>query len=211
MQPTIRDARPEDAQAVAGLVGELGYPTNAETMLRRLKLLDSSEADRVLVAEVEGKVVGLASVHVSLAIEFDQPAAKLSAIVVGDEYRGRGIGTGLLVAIETEARSRGCGLLFLTTAEHRTDAHTFYRRIGFEETAGASPSGSPDLAHDRAAVDVERRAGDVGGIVGDEVGNDRGDLLRATESADRDRADHLGQPLRRQALSERPVDRGRRD
>jgi GNAT superfamily N-acetyltransferase len=35
--------------------------------------------------------------------------------------------------LETEARARGCFLMFLTTAERREDAHAFYRRIGFEE------------------------------------------------------------------------------
>ncbi|HUF01898.1 MAG TPA: GNAT family N-acetyltransferase [Gaiellaceae bacterium] len=134
MEPIIRDARADDAHAVTGLIGELGYPTMPDAVLRRLERLTSSEADRVLVAEVDGEVVGLASVHISHSVEYDEPAAKLSAIVVGGNYRGRGIGAALVAAIETEARSRGCSLLSLTTAEHRTGAHSFYREVGFEET-----------------------------------------------------------------------------
>lgn len=131
---TIRDARPEDAQALARLIEQLGYPTSPEAVLRRLELLAASEADRLLVAELEGQAVGLASVHVSLSVEYDEPAAKLSAIVVDREYRRRGIGQALVAALEAEARARGCCLIFLTTAERRGDAHDFYGRIGFEET-----------------------------------------------------------------------------
>jgi N-acetylglutamate synthase-like GNAT family acetyltransferase len=131
---TIRDARPEDAQALATLVGQLGYPTSAEAVARRVTRLLKSEADRVVVAELGEEVVGLASLHTSLSVEYDEPAAKLSAIVVDERHRRRGIGEALVAAMEAEARQRGCCIIFLTTAERRGEAHAFYRRIGFEET-----------------------------------------------------------------------------
>ncbi len=130
----IRDAQPGDSPALARLIDQLGYPTSAEAMARRIRRLGSSAADRVVVADIDGEAVALASVHISLSVEFDEPAAKLSAIVVDDLHRGRGIGEALVAEIEAEARRRGCCLIFLTTAEHRQDAHGFYRRIGYEET-----------------------------------------------------------------------------
>jgi N-acetylglutamate synthase-like GNAT family acetyltransferase len=134
MKVTIRDARLEDAEALAALIGQLGYPTTAEATAERLARLEASEADRVVVAELEGQVVGLASLHASLSVEHDEPAAKLSAIVIDAAHRGRGIGDALVTAMEAEARQRGCCLIFLTTAERRADAHAFYRRLGYEET-----------------------------------------------------------------------------
>jgi N-acetylglutamate synthase-like GNAT family acetyltransferase len=131
---TIRDARPEDAQALARLIEQLGYPTSSDAVVRRVNLLASSEADRLVVAELDGRVVGLASVHISFSVEYDAPSAKLSAIVVDSDCRRHGIGEALVAEIEAEARARGCCLVFLTTAERRGDAHAFYRRIGFEET-----------------------------------------------------------------------------
>lgn len=131
---TIRDARREDAQTLATLVGQLGYPSSANDVARRLDRLGSSDADRVLVAEIAGKVVGLASLHTSLSVELDEPVAKLSAIVVDERHRRGGIGEALLRAMEAEARRCGCRSVFLTTAERRDDAHSFYRRMGFEET-----------------------------------------------------------------------------
>jgi GNAT superfamily N-acetyltransferase len=130
----IRDAQSGDSPALARLIGQLGYPTSAQAVARRIGRLRSSPADRLVVADMDGEAVGLATLHISLSVEFDEPAAKLSAIVVDHLHRGRGIGEALVAEIEAEARRRGCCLIFLTTAEHRQDAHAFYRRIGFEET-----------------------------------------------------------------------------
>ena len=130
----IRDARPEDAAALARLVDQLGYPTSADAVAARLQRLEASPADRVLVAELDGEIVGAASVHYSLTLEYDEPAAKLSAIVVDEQHRRRGIGEALARAVEEEAIRQGCCLVFLTTAERRADAHAFYRRLGYEET-----------------------------------------------------------------------------
>ena len=130
----IRDARLEDAAALARLIDQLGYPTTQEAVAERLRRLEASPADRVFVAELEGEVVGAASVHVALTLEYDEPAAKLSAIVVDEGHRRQGIGEALARAVEEEAEARGCRLVFLTTAERRADAHAFYRRLGYEET-----------------------------------------------------------------------------
>jgi N-acetylglutamate synthase-like GNAT family acetyltransferase len=134
MPVTLRDADVGDAEALAQLVAQLGYPVSAEAIGERVQRLAESDADRLVVAERDGTVVGLAALHVSLAIEYDEPAAKLSAIVVEESERRRGIGEALVTELEREARARGCCLIFLTTAERRDDAHAFYRRLGFEET-----------------------------------------------------------------------------
>ena len=103
-------------------------------MLRRLERLGASAADRLFVADHNGAVVGFAGIHVSPSFEYDRDAAKVSAIVVDERHRRSGVGRALLAAVETEARARGCELVFLTTAERRDDAHEFYRRLGWEET-----------------------------------------------------------------------------
>lgn len=126
--------RAGDAGAVADLVEQLGYPTSEEAIAPRLEALTASDVDRVVVAELDGTVVGLAALHTSLTLEYDQPAAKLSAIVVDEAARGLGVGRALVEALVLEARERGCRLIFLTTAERRSDAHSFYGRLGFQYT-----------------------------------------------------------------------------
>ena len=133
MDLTIRDARRADAGAIAVLLTQLGYPSEPDAIEERLDRL-RVVGDRVVVAEVDGDVVGLAHLQVTPAIERDRPAGKLGALVVDETQRGRGIGRALVEAVEAEARRRGCGLLFLTTSERRDDAHAFYESVGLEQT-----------------------------------------------------------------------------
>jgi GNAT superfamily N-acetyltransferase len=133
MDLTVRDARASDTADVARLLGQLGYPTDpsaVESRLERLRIV----GDRVVVAEHDGAVVGLAHLQVAPALERDRPAAKIGALVVDEAHRGRGVGRALVEELEAEARARGCELLFLTTAERRADAHAFYERVGLTQT-----------------------------------------------------------------------------
>jgi GNAT superfamily N-acetyltransferase len=93
-----------------------------------------AEGDRLVVAEAGGAVVGLAALHVSPSLEHDAPAGKLAALIVDEAQRGAGVGRALVGEMEAEARRRGCGVLFLTTAEGRAGAHAFYERLGLERT-----------------------------------------------------------------------------
>ena len=133
MPPTVRDARAADAAAIAELLGELGYPATGAAVASRLERL-VIVGDRVVVAEADEKVVGLAHLHVSPTIEHERPAGKLDALVVAESHRGRGIGRLLVEAVEEEATARGCGIFFVTTAERRDEAHAFYERLGFART-----------------------------------------------------------------------------
>jgi GNAT superfamily N-acetyltransferase len=133
MDPRIRDAHAADAEAVASLLTQLGYPSDADTVEERLDRL-RVVGDRVVVAELDGELVGLAHLQVTPAIELDRPVAKVGALVVDEARRRHGIGRALVDALEAEARRRGCEVLFLTTSERRDDAHAFYERVGLEHT-----------------------------------------------------------------------------
>jgi N-acetylglutamate synthase-like GNAT family acetyltransferase len=131
---TIRDAVEADIPTIARLLGQLGYPADEQAVSRRFARIEASPADRLFVADLDGQVVGLAGIHVSPSLEHDGDSAKVSAIVVDEAARRRGLGCALLEAVEAEARARGCVLVFLTTAERRAEAHEFYRRLGWDET-----------------------------------------------------------------------------
>jgi N-acetylglutamate synthase-like GNAT family acetyltransferase len=131
---TLRRATPDDAEQVAELLGQLGYPAEVSAVRRRLERLTDSTVDETWLVERGGEIAGVVGLHVSESLEHDGPVAKISELVVDERLRGKGIGRTLMEAAEREARRRGCVLLFLTTAERRQDAHRFYRRLGFEET-----------------------------------------------------------------------------
>ena len=59
----IREAGQKDVEALAALMRELGYPTSAEEMGRRLKEISTDPSYGTLDAEREGRVVGVAGVH----------------------------------------------------------------------------------------------------------------------------------------------------
>ena len=90
----------------------------------------------VLVAEVNGEVVGVCQV---LIFQHFQHAGawccELESVHVRSDFRGRGVGAKLLEAAETLARREGCYRVQLTSRNVRLDAHRFYETNGFEQTS----------------------------------------------------------------------------
>ncbi len=131
---SIREASAGDEAQVAALLAELGYPAALEEVTRRLERL-GREAGSWLWLAVDGeRVVGLAGLHVMPLIE-REPLGRVTAIVVTEGERRGGIGRALMGRAEGEARRQGCERLEVTTADRRTDAHGFYRGLGFEEAS----------------------------------------------------------------------------
>lgn len=128
----IRRATLEDAAGIAPLLGELGYPSTPAQAEARLAALPANEL--VFVAELDGAVAGLAGLRVEPLLELDDPWGRLTALVVGSRWRGRGVGESLVRAVEEEARARGCAGIVLSSGHQRVDAHAFYERLGYEHT-----------------------------------------------------------------------------
>src|SRR5689334_23339774 len=132
MSTMIRTARPSDASSVAELIRQLGPPEGAEGVEARIAALADTPTDAVLVAEVDGRVVGLVSLHVTPFFNRGTSRGRVTALVVDESVRGQGIGKRLLLAVEDAARDRGCVEAELTSAAHRLDAHRFYLNAGYE-------------------------------------------------------------------------------
>jgi N-acetylglutamate synthase-like GNAT family acetyltransferase len=59
----IRATGTEDVVALANLMTELGYPTSVEDMRRSFEEISANPSYGTIVAEREGKVVGMAGLH----------------------------------------------------------------------------------------------------------------------------------------------------
>lgn len=130
----VRDARVADAPAIVPLLEELGYPAIPEVIARRLEALAQIN-ETVLVAECEGELLGLITVHVTPVLHRPTYVGRITTLVVAKRAHGRGIGRALVHAAERLLASRGCALLEVTSNRKRTDAHAFYERLGYEATS----------------------------------------------------------------------------
>jgi GNAT superfamily N-acetyltransferase len=132
--PTIRTATAADADALAPLMTQLGYPTEPAAMRARLERIDARPGYRTVVAERDGRIVGTAGMLLGIGWNDDHPWARVMSLVVTESERGRGTGAALLRAAEEWARENGADSLHLTASRHREGAHRFYERMGYEAT-----------------------------------------------------------------------------
>lgn len=130
----IREAEAGDAPAISSLYSQLGYPASAEEMAERIETLSSMQEYITFVAEVRGDVVGLVGAYTGYSLEFNGMYGRLTALVVDEKWRGRGIGKQLVDKIETSLAGQGIHLVVLTSSSHRKDSHEFYRHIGYLDT-----------------------------------------------------------------------------
>ncbi len=90
----------------------------------------------VLVAEVDGQVVGVLQVLVFQHFQHTGGwCAELESVHVRHDLRGNGIGAELLAAAEDVARRANCYRVQLTSRKFRVDAHRFYLAHGYEATS----------------------------------------------------------------------------
>jgi GNAT superfamily N-acetyltransferase len=132
---TVRDATQQDAAAVAELLGQLGYPSDVFRVRARLQQVDQAEDYGAYVGVLEGEIVGVASLHVIRFFEKDGVWCRLTALVVRDDVRGRGVGRCQVERVEEVARARRCGQVEVNSGDQRSDAHAFYEHMGYEQVS----------------------------------------------------------------------------
>lgn len=133
-QITIRTAGTEDAAAIAELLDQLDYPGTTGFLKEKISQLTGREDARLLVAENNGRAVGVISIHFIPQLALKGDFARISYFVVEAGHRGRGIGTAIENNLEQLARERGCDRIEVHCHSRRTDAHRFYLEAGYEES-----------------------------------------------------------------------------
>ncbi|MET9274753.1 GNAT family N-acetyltransferase [Kribbella sp. NPDC003557] len=133
----IRLARSTDA--IDTLLEELGYPQDdpAATAVR-LQAWTDDPAGAAYVAEADTRLLGVIAVHVVPFFEREGTWARIVALVVSHQARRQGVGTRLLQAAESFAKTQGCRRLEVTSSNHRHPAHTFYQSHGYTNQSEAS-------------------------------------------------------------------------
>ena len=131
----VRKAEEHDNAQVAKLMAELGYPVSAALMRQKIQEILLSDMDCAYVAEHDGHLVGVISVHALPLFHAVGNLGRITALVVSAAHQRSGIGSQLVEAAQVFARSTGCVKMEVTSGSHRKGAHIFYERAGYEQTA----------------------------------------------------------------------------
>lgn len=126
----IRPANFDDADRVAALAAQLGYPSSLAQVATRLECLRRDDEHAVFVAERSALVVGWVHVFVKRLLESD-PEAEIGGLVVDGNCRGAGAGKLLMERAEQWARARGLKSVYLRSNVIRKEAHAFYEKLRY--------------------------------------------------------------------------------
>jgi GNAT superfamily N-acetyltransferase len=129
----LRSASLMDADDVAGLLTELGYPCERSEALERISSIIDNDRQVLVVARLGGVVSGLIALDFMYYLPLGTHTCRVTALVVTPEAQGRGLGRQLLREAERRARAGGAARIELTSGSQRADAHAFYKACGYSD------------------------------------------------------------------------------
>jgi len=127
----IRRAERDDIAALAELHRGEGWCYDDEAVLNDY-WDDSFDKEGILVADVDGRVVGTIEVAKAYKARFGFFAV-VRRFVVHPDYRGRGIGGALIREALEEAERKGCNAIELSVDPANVRSHEFYETLGFRD------------------------------------------------------------------------------
>ncbi|CAN5521288.1 GNAT family N-acetyltransferase [soil metagenome] len=126
---TIRPMTQADTAAVARLSGELGYPSDADAVRRRLRAVDPADLLIVAVSDHSDPVgfIHATTVH---TVEADA-RVHIVGLVVSPAVRRAGIARKLIGEVERWAAATGAEAIVVRSNTARGEAHEFYPAVGY--------------------------------------------------------------------------------
>jgi GNAT superfamily N-acetyltransferase len=132
-QLTIRAATDEDAERLATLLTDEGYPAGPTDLARRIDRFSGPDHG-VLVAEQADEVLGFLAFHLVPRFETEDRFIRVITIVVDPGARERGIAKALLADVERIGREEGVAFLEVTSGHHRPEARHLFEAVGYDAT-----------------------------------------------------------------------------
>ena len=127
----LRGATLADAERIAALLTDEGYPAGASDIEERLAAFGSA-ASSVIVAEGGGDVLGFIALHVVPRFEHGDRFVRVVALVVDPGVRDRGLGHRLMGEAERMGRDIGAAFTEVTSGHHRPETRRFYESLGYD-------------------------------------------------------------------------------
>ena len=136
MKLSIEPAAERDLPAIVHLVRQLARYEKLEHAMAasqedfRQALFGPEPAAHALMAFADGAPVGFALFFYNFSTFLGKRGIYLEDIFVEPEYRGRGIGTGLLTRLAMLAKEQNCGRLEWAVLTWNQPSIDFYHRLG---------------------------------------------------------------------------------
>jgi GNAT superfamily N-acetyltransferase len=132
----LRPAAASDAERIAALFTDEGYPAGPTDIVARLERF-SSAFSKVVVADLDGEILGFVAYHAMPRFEHDDRIVRVLALVVDPGVRERGVGRLLMDEAERAARDVGAAFVEVTAGHHRADARHLYEALGYDGNVAA--------------------------------------------------------------------------
>jgi len=128
----VRPATVDDAYELARLNTAFNGGREAPEHLAR-RLADPRRVETSLVAEIDQRVVGFASLRLVPCVFYAEPRAELTELFVEVAHRRRGIGHALVAYAERLAMEGEAKELFVLTGFENQAAQALYRAMGYRD------------------------------------------------------------------------------
>jgi GNAT superfamily N-acetyltransferase len=132
----LRPATDGDAERIAALFTDEGYPAGPSDIVERLSRFASPHS-RVIVADVEGEILGFIALHALPRFEHTDLVIRIMALVVEAGVRDRGVGRLLMEEAERIGVELGAAFAEVTAGHHRADARRLYESLGYDASVAA--------------------------------------------------------------------------
>ena len=132
----LRPAVPSDADRIASLFTDEGYPAGPSAIVDRLERF-SSPYSQVVVADLDGEVLGFVAFHALPRFEHDDRIVRILALVVDAGARERGVGHLLMAEAERAGAEMGAAFIEVTAGHHRPEARRLYEALGYDGSVSA--------------------------------------------------------------------------
>jgi ribosomal protein S18 acetylase RimI-like enzyme len=129
----IRPAQIGDADDVARLLGELGYPCTRDEAVERIARVLHDPRLFLVLAEIDGVACALLAMDIRYSVTRGTDLARITALVVAANCARQGIGRQLLHEAEAIARQAQVARIEVTSNVRREAAHAFYLGCGYSE------------------------------------------------------------------------------
>lgn len=136
----IRNARHSDIPVLIELLKALftieeDFVFDEEKQRRGLQLmLDDKENRCILTAECDNQVIGMISGQVMISTAEGGLSVMVEDVVIKEDYRGQGIGSRLIKAMESWATEKGALRMQLLADMNNSSALEFYKKLKWNST-----------------------------------------------------------------------------